>query len=319
MQIAREFVRALRGKRSQMAFSKRIGYTSNVAAQWEGGRRMPTAARCFAIAVRLGIDVNSAFHRFHRDTARAAGIGETRGKRPVDDTQLAAWLAALRGTRSVNEVAAASGLSRYQVTRALSGVVKPRLPEFFELVHALTRRLPEFVGEFVDIKAVPTAFEAFKRNETARTLVVRQPWCAAVVTLLDTEDYRQSRDSDVAYLAARLPLPGAEVELCLRLLMDAEVLRVSDGKLALHLALTVDMAGDTARRLRAHWSAVSAERVAAPSADDLFSYNLFSVSFADYERIKALQKDFFREVRAIVAQSTPSECAGMIAWHTVKW
>lgn len=319
MHLAREFMRALRGKRSQMAFSKRMGYASNVAAQWEGGRRMPTAARCFAIAERLGIDVNRAFHRFHKDTARVAGIGETRGQRAVDDAQLAAWLAALRGTRGVNEIAAASGLSRYQVTRALSGAVKPRLPEFFDLVQALTGRLPEFVGEFVAIESVPSAFEAFKRNQTARTLVVRQPWCAAVVTLLDTEDYRRSGDSDVAYLAARLPLAAAEVERCLEALQEAEVLRSNGSKLELHRALTVDMAGDTARRLRTHWAAVSAQRVAEPKPEDLFSYNLFSVSRADYERIKALQKDFFREVRAIVAQSTPSECAGMFAWHTAIW
>ncbi len=319
MQIAREFVRALRGKRSQMAFSKRLGYASNVAAQWEGGRRMPTATRCLAIAVRLGLDVNGAFHRFHKETARAAGIGETRNKHGIDDAQLAAWLRALRGTRSSSEIAAASGLSRYQVARALSGSVKPRLPEFFDLVHALTRRLPEFISEFVDIKAVPTAFDAFKRNETARTLVVRHPWCAAVVTLLDTDDYRRCRDSDAVYLAARLPLPEAELDECLNLLLESGVVRVVDGKSTLYRALTVDMAGDTARRLRAHWSAVSAQRVAAPGDGDLFSYNLFSVSLADYERIKALQKDFFREVRAIVAQSTPSECAGMFAWHTVKW
>lgn len=205
------------------------------------------------------------------------------------------------------------------MTRALSGSVKPRLPEFFELVQALTRRLPEFISELVDIKAVPTALDAFKRNQTARTLVVHHPWCAAVVTLLDTEDYRQSRAPDAHYLAARLPLPEAELEQCVSLLAEAGVVRVIGGKLTLHLALTVDMAGDTARRLRSHWSAVSAQRIADPGDADLFSYNLFSVSLADYERIKALQTDFFREVRGIVAQSSPSECAGMLAWHTVKW
>jgi hypothetical protein len=64
---------------------------------------------------------------------------------------------------------------------------------------------------------------------------------------------------------------------------------------------------------------VSAERVSSPGPEDLFSYNLFSVSRADYQRIKALQKEFFREVRAIVAHSTPSECAGMFAWHVLEW
>jgi hypothetical protein len=39
----------------------------------------------------------------------------------------------------------------------------------------------------------------------------------------------------------------------------------------------------------------------------LFAYNLFTVSLADLERIRELQRAFFRELRAIVAASRPEE------------
>jgi transcriptional regulator with XRE-family HTH domain len=44
MVLARQFLRAVRGRRSQVAFARRLGYASNVAAEWESGRREPSAA-----------------------------------------------------------------------------------------------------------------------------------------------------------------------------------------------------------------------------------------------------------------------------------
>lgn len=44
----------------------------------------------------------------------------------------------------------------------------------------------------------------------------------------------------------------------------------------------------------------------------MFSYNLFGVSNADLERIEALQRAYFRELRSIVAQSEPVENVAVV-------
>jgi DNA-binding transcriptional regulator YiaG len=41
--IAAEWVRELRGKRSQSAFSRRLGYRSNVVHRWEGRAAWPVS------------------------------------------------------------------------------------------------------------------------------------------------------------------------------------------------------------------------------------------------------------------------------------
>jgi hypothetical protein len=41
--------------------------------------------------------------------------------------------------------------------------------------------------------------------------------------------------------------------------------------------------------------------------DGQFSFNLFSVSEADLERLRELQLGYFRELRRIVSSSSPSE------------
>jgi hypothetical protein len=49
-----------------------------------------------------------------------------------------------------------------------------------------------------------------------------------------------------------------------------------------------------------------------------FSYNLFSVSRVDLERIQELHRAYFRELRRIVADSEPSECIALATVHLVE-
>ena len=63
VQVARELMRSLRGARSQVALSRRLGYRTNAAYSWEAGRDFPTAARFFEVAARVGTDVGAALDR----------------------------------------------------------------------------------------------------------------------------------------------------------------------------------------------------------------------------------------------------------------
>ena len=65
--VASEFLRALRGKRSQLAFARRLGYRGNPITDWERGARFPTAVEALRAAARANIDVAAAFRRFAPD------------------------------------------------------------------------------------------------------------------------------------------------------------------------------------------------------------------------------------------------------------
>src|SRR6186997_1111939 len=62
--LSADLLRALRGRRSQAAFSRRLRYRSNVARTWENRRRFPTAARMLEAAARVGIAPRAALGRF---------------------------------------------------------------------------------------------------------------------------------------------------------------------------------------------------------------------------------------------------------------
>ena len=99
-QIARELIRALRGKRSQAHLSRRLGYRSNVVFDWEAGRRFPTAATLFRVARRTGVSLPTALERFLRPAP--AWLQSANPATPEGVRQL---LVELRGKATVLELA----------------------------------------------------------------------------------------------------------------------------------------------------------------------------------------------------------------------
>jgi hypothetical protein len=68
-----------------------------------------------------------------------------------------------------------------------------------------------------------------------------------------------------------------------------------------------------------HWARVSADRLRQPGPSDLFSHNVFAVSREDFAVIRQMQTDFYKRLRAVIAQSTKSEVAALITVHLVSW
>jgi transcriptional regulator with XRE-family HTH domain len=143
--VARSLLRRVRAHRSQVAWSRRLGYRGNPIADWEAGRRFPTAGELLRACRRGGLDVHEALRGFAPEAIRALG--------EADDAGVAAWLDALRGDRQIRDVAEMAGRSRYAVGRWLSGTTRPRVPDFLRLVQALNGR----ALELADVLAPATA------------------------------------------------------------------------------------------------------------------------------------------------------------------
>lgn len=292
--VARQFLRAVRGARSQAAFSRKLGYRGNPVADWEAGRRFPTAEEALRACERVGIDVPAAFHRFHPVAAPALADG------------LAAWTSAVRGATPFTEIGERIDRSRFAVARWLTGEARPRLPDWFRLVDALTGRLSDLVAALVPIAEIPALAPQHAAREASRRLAFEEPWTEAVLRVIETGT------SDPGGVAVRLGIPEADAARCLARLVDAGVVR--DGRVA--GALTVDTRAYPA--LREHWARVALARLAAGTTD-LFSYNVVSVSRADLARMEELHRAYFREIRAIVAASEPSEVAALVNVQLVRF
>ncbi len=302
--IAQQVLRALRGRRSQVAFSRRLGFASNVAAEWESGRRVPTAVTALRAAQRVGIDVLARLRAFRPSTGGSL--------RRLDAASLAAWLKAQQGNQALGAIAERAGLSRHQVSRFLAGHATPRLHQFLSLVHACSGRVSDLVALLVDIDAVRSLREEHARRSALRQLALESPWTSAIIAALECVS-RLDADAARAALVRMLGLGDEELARYLEQMERAGVIQRRQNRFMLGEPLVVDISAARESRLRLtrHWAEVGATRAGDPRSDDVFSYNVFSVSRADLARIAALQREFFQRVRALIGSSPPETLAVM--------
>lgn len=298
----------MRGPRSQVALSRRLGYRGNVVAKWEGGQRSPTFGEILRASARLGIDVPAALRRFHAPSADAWD--------PATPEEIGPWLRALQGQTSQALLAERTGLSRQQIGRVLSGRTQGRLPMVMVVIDALTGRLPDLVAELVPMDQVPLLARQAQVRQALSRLAFAHPWSSAAQAWLGCRG--EVKASGAAELLARDLGIGLDGAIALvDALVEAGVAEIVRGRLRPAPATTVEVSAtdDDLKRLRAHWARVGMERMEARAPGDLFSFNVFAVSREDLAKIRESQRRFYREVRAIVAESPP-EVVAMLLIHT---
>lgn len=312
--LSSELIRALRGKRSQTAFSKRLGYRSNVAYAWESGRAWPTAAAFFEIVGRSGRKLAPSLTKFYRAPSESSARHDLKTVAGV-----AEFLDDLRGQASVVDLARTAERSRFAVARWLKGEAEPRLPDFLRLVESASLRLLDFLACFFELGTLPSVRKAWHELETARRAAYEMPWSHAVLRVIELPEYQALPKHEPGFIAERLRIGPEEAARCVALLLETGQLKKRGKRLVPGAALTVDTRGDAARsrEAKAFWTRVALERLES-GVDGTFSYNLFSVSRADLERIRELHRAYFRELRRIVAASEPAECIALANVHLVE-
>jgi hypothetical protein len=226
---------------------------------------------------------------------------------------VAAFLGDLRGQRSISDIARASGESRFYIGRWLKGVTEPKLPDLLKMIDVLSLRLLDFIATLTDPGQLDSTATAWQRLQSARSTAYDAPWSHAVLRALEIEDYRRLQRHIPGWIAKRVGLTRDQEEHALRLLKDAGQISKRRGRWVVSEATTVDTRHDPAgaQKLREFWTQEAVERLKARTSG-VFSYNLFSVSRADLQRIAELQRSYFRDLRAIVAESEPAEAVALV-------
>ncbi len=305
-----EILRALRGKRSQVAFARRLGYIANPITDWENGRRFPTAGETFRAAHLVNAPVQAAF------SCLAPHLPDV-----SHEFREHAWLAELKGSRSLVELARQTGLSRYSVGRILAGTSEARLPEFLRLLDAITGRLHEWAHVLVGVENVPSLYGRYMEIQAARRLALERPWSEALLRILETENYRKSKKHSDHDLAQRLGIEEDEVRDLLLALLEAGVVERSKKLYSVAENLTVDTTSspEELRQVRKHWAQVGLRRLDEMRPDDWFAYNVIAVSEADSERVERRLRAAYREVRSIVAESAPAERGAVLMMQLLRF
>jgi transcriptional regulator with XRE-family HTH domain len=306
-QASAELVRELRGARTQKALSRALGYRSNVVFSWESGRDVPAVTVLLELLAKVGRDPRSWLLDFGR-----GDVPEVLS----DASHMAAYASSLNRGRSLNDLAQALGRSRYVVSRWLSGKTEIPLPEFFRLVDTTTLSALDLLALLVSPSALPAIAPHYKRLEAARRSAQEKPWSHAIVHMVELPSYRALLVHEVGWFASRLNIDQDEEAQCLDLLVQMGRLTFDGTRYQSTGSLAVDTRPDpeATRRLAAFWMHEGAERVLM-SGSGRFAFNAFGISKKDLEKLGELQRRYFAELRAIVADSPRTEAVAVATFQ----
>jgi len=305
--ISSELLRAFRGHHTQWEWSEKLGYRSNVAYHWEAGRQWPTAAKTLAAAKAAGIDPVTSLEHFYG--VRPGWFDEIA---PDSPQGVATLLNDLRGSSGVGDLARRAGVSRFAAMRWLSGKAQPRLPEFLQMIHASSLRVVDFVATLTDPRRLPSIAPQWSKMEARRQGANAHPWTQAILRAIELDAYRSLAVHDTEWLATRLGLDTSVAETCIDFLHDTRQVRWTGTHFRQHTVL-VDTRRHPliSRRLKHHWTEVAADRIASDGSGT-YDNHVFACTRETFEQIRQLHLSFYREVRAIVAESRDLEAVAVV-------
>jgi transcriptional regulator with XRE-family HTH domain len=294
-----DLMRALRGSRSQPAFSRELGFKSNAAYLWEHGRRHPEVSLFLKAALAGRPKLRAPLARFFEQPSDMFSGGRAHSPRNVMRI-----VQTLVGTSAKNDVARLLGVDRTTLGRWCSGKTEPRLPQFLNLVQLTTQRMIEFVALFVDLSRLPSTRELYENLSRQRRLAYDLPMSHAVLRGIELAAYQSEPDGGSRLLARELGLPEAEVASYLSELEAAGQVARRAGHYEVASILTIDTREDPEQnaRLKAFWAreALSRFEQGRASSETLFSFNLFAVSEDAFQQIRKLHLAYYDQVRSIV-------------------
>jgi hypothetical protein len=134
--------------------------------------------------------------------------------------------------------------------------------------------------------------------------------------MVDLPSYRKLAKHQPGWFASRLGISMQEETDCLMLLVQMGRLTVTDARYQSTAALAVDTRPDpdATRQLAAFWMRAGAEK-ALIVGSGRYAFNTFGVSLLELERLRELQSRYFRELRAIVSESTETEVVAVATFQ----
>ena len=134
--------------------------------------------------------------------------------------------------------------------------------------------------------------------------------------VLELDAYKRLREHRPGFIASRLGIDRQEEERCLQALAESKLIAKRRKRWETTQVLTVDTRRnpEAGRQLKRHWAEVGMGRLPAlePRENDLFSYNLFTVSERDFEHLRELHIAYYQELRRIIEASQPAERVALV-------
>lgn len=306
-----EFLKAVRGRRSQAQFNKRLGLPANKIHRWEKGSVSVSWGAFVRICEREKLPLG--------ETCRRVFMIPKEPHRLVDLVRL------LTGAGSQRETALKLGVSRSMISRWRSGAVAPDLSQVLQLIDASLYSLPEFMGSLVDPAKLPSLKRRIEAERRERALHALHPWIAALLLLFRTVEYNNLGRHREGWVGAKLGLTLAEERRLLKEMEETGVIFFDEKGLyePAHRTLSTVPTVEGLKRIHGFWTEKAADLIAGLreiSPKNKMSYMVLNANSETLPLILERYRSFYQDVHNIITASVaPSESVYVMNFHLMDF
>jgi hypothetical protein len=290
--LASELVRALRGKRSQISLSRKLGYRTNQLYRWEAGLRTISWADfvtlCHAVEAPLGAQLKSVLF-FSGKPSGGSGLVKY-----------------LMKELPVSRVSSLTGLSRFSISRWVSQKTEPGLSEVLQLMHRLWSLLFVFLDGWIPTEEIPSIASSFQQQKREKGLFYHRPLSTAVLESLKLEGYRSLKTHSDQWIADAIGADTNEIRELINELESVGLIAKMKSKYKVLRSFS-SMNGNFAlyKSVRAYWFQKSLdyyqERSVVPKSS-LAPALTFACSEKAMQSIIASYRNFLTEMQSILSK-----------------
>lgn len=293
--IIKQILKAIRGKRSQLALSRKLGFNYNQVYRWEKGLVRISWKEFVALCRGCKARVDEAFSATYLNMS--------------DAEDSASLVAALIGDHKLRDVAERSGYSRFLLSRWRAGKTTPSLEQVLDLWQIFDGRLIDFFSHLGIINELPSLNQMRQRQAAFNKLLNEFPYTGMILWILEAKAAKLALPQAAAMTAKALRVTTAEVSELLERLLSIGIIKVHKGHYSIvpSQISTLSLDSSTAKNIRRFWlqrALVALESYKTPpqKGDPLFGYLEFNVNRQQLELIHNKYFDFYQEILNIVQQ-----------------
>jgi hypothetical protein len=288
--IAQQVVRLCRGRRSQMALSRRLGFAANQLYRWESGLR--------------GIvwkDFVRMCHQCSKPVAESLRYSLGFAQSPGDAKALVSFLL---GNISTTDASVHLGISRQIIGRWRRGETEPELKDILLLMERIQGRLMEFILGLLPGAQIEEMADELKRVEREKDLRQKFPMSTLVCALINSELYRRYPSHKKGVVAEWFGISLVDEIRLLDLLVEVGALQMRDGRFET-LPQGLELSSNDPRaslRMRHYWSRFAPamlSKLNEPPQASLFGWTVLSVSDSAFDQIRDRMREAYSQIVAI--------------------
>lgn len=291
-QISKELVKTIRGRKSQIQLSQKLGFGGNQVYRWESGLRKISWLDFVALAKTCKCPLADSLDRLFKYNGKLS-----------DTTRLTQFLV---GDAKIVKVSQETMISRFAISKWLKGVSSPSLEEIILLIHHCQHALFEFLDDLVGMENVPSLRDEYAKRKAEKNLYYNNPVIDAVLCCLELKTYKKLKAHRDGFIATALGISIEEERLALSGLLAVDAIVTEAGKYKLS-SNRPDLRGDFEgeRQIRRYWyeRAVRVINEAHSRADVVgLGCAVFPVSGTMMEKVRQEYSDFYFRLRSLLAQ-----------------